>query len=327
MDQAAPKGGGAAHIDAIQLGGKAPSVMTGCRDIHIMKKVGRKDHDIIDAFDKEFDLKFTGLGNDKTLKLTARVEPEIISKTPFQFPYANLYKKIDETARFYTYNLKFSEGGQIPDTLQNNDPNKPFFKQYCRTGSGHPDGFTYGWVSNDDHNLYVKIDFTPDNTMDGDKDYAGVHIKTAKGLKTFTVSMKENDWGSPDFTYTSNAKYQHKVYTFTIPLREIDLSPSGGSQDVQMAIAAYGTASPARQRTKITAGSDHTVELKANGTLWAWGLEHLRSNRRRDHNRQVFTSSGRNGHGLDSNCSWAFSLDSVEIRRNAVGLGKYPRGR
>src|SRR5208283_5771197 len=54
---------------------------------------------------------------------------------------------------------------------------KPFFKEYCRTGSGHPNGFTYGRVRDDGKNLYVDLEFTPDNTLGGVKDYAAVHVK------------------------------------------------------------------------------------------------------------------------------------------------------
>ena len=79
---------------------------------------------------------------------------------------------------------------------------KPFFKEYSLTGSGHPSGFTYGWVAHDDKDLQVYLDFTSDNTMDGNKDYATVYAKTANGLKAFRVSMAEQKWGIPEFTYT-----------------------------------------------------------------------------------------------------------------------------
>ena len=265
------KGGGAAHIDAVILGGQSPSVMTGCREINILKKVGRKDHDVIDAFGKEFDFKFIKLGNDKTLRLTARVEPEIISKTPFQFPHANLYKKIDESSRFYTYNFKTPQIEQAHATPSEEDLGRPFFREYCKTGSGHPSAFTYGWVDHDDRNLYVRIDFTPDNTFDGNKDYAAVHVKTAKGLKSYKVSETENTWGSPKFSYTSKAKYQHKIYEFKIPLSDLGLSRSDEPEPIGLAFSAYGTASPPDNARIVETGDRHTLAIMADGTLWAWG--------------------------------------------------------
>ncbi|PLX15531.1 MAG: hypothetical protein C0599_16670, partial [Salinivirgaceae bacterium] len=115
----------------------------------------------------------------------------------------------------------------------------PFFKIYNKPGTGHPDAFTYGWVMNDDENLYVTIDFVPDNTIDGDKDYTKVFVKTNDGVKTYKLSVPEQQWGIPGFTYTENAVYQHKLYEFKIPLSEFD-----GEEQLELAFAAYGTAAP-----------------------------------------------------------------------------------
>ena len=169
--------------------------------------------------EKSIDLTFQPKGRTAMLRLTARVEPERISKTPFQFPSSNLFKEIDESSQFYTYTIIPPDPKRV-EGLSDSSGN-PFFKEYCRTGSGHPAGFTSGWVSNDDQNLYVRMDFTPDNTMDGDKDYAHVHVKTSHGLKSYKVSEAEKTWGSPDFVYTAEAKYQHKIYEFSIPLSEL----------------------------------------------------------------------------------------------------------
>ena len=139
------------------------------------------------------------------------MESTVISKTPFQFPTANLFKKMDANSKFYQYQIN------AENTLS------PIFKEYSLTGSGHPSGHTYGWVRNDDKNLYIKIDFTPDNTMDGDKDYAKVYVKTADGLREFKVSEAEKKWGKPDFAYTDKVPYQHKTYDFIIPLEELGI--------------------------------------------------------------------------------------------------------
>jgi hypothetical protein len=159
------RGGGAAHIDSVLLGGTPPVAVEDIRDG--LKKLSHKDFDVVDAFGKEILITFPEKSKDSILRLTARVESTTIGKTPFQFPIANLYKKMDANSAFYNYKMN------TENTLF------PIFKEYSLTGSGHPSGYTYGWVGNDDRNLYVKIDFTPDNTMDGDKDYAKVYVKTA----------------------------------------------------------------------------------------------------------------------------------------------------
>jgi hypothetical protein len=236
------KGGGAAHIDAVFLGGVPPSNITGSGEKLALKKLSKRDFDVLDAFEKSLELNFTGTHPDKTLKLTARIEPKTISKTPFQFPIANLFKSINKNSDFYTYTLKSNNGSSSEKNSKKAE--KPFFKVLCQTDSGHPDGFTYGWVRNDDKSLYVDLDFTPDNTKDGDKDYARVYVKTDAGFKAFKVSETQKKWGSPDFTYTDNVRYQHKKYHFEIPLKELGIEETREGNEVLLAFSAYGTASP-----------------------------------------------------------------------------------
>ena len=135
-----------------------------------------------------------------------------MSKTPFQFPMVNLFRPIDERAMFYSYKLTGASrrGTDLYEKL--------LFKEYCRAGSGHPNGFTYGWVGDDAENLYVRLEFTPDNTLGGERDYAAVHVKTESGIKTYKVSALKRKLGNSEFTYTDKVDYQHKVYQFKIPL-------------------------------------------------------------------------------------------------------------
>ena len=231
------KGGGAAHIDAALLGVAPPILVDGLENG--LKKLSKADFDVADAFGKEIIITFPENISDRRFSLTARVEGTVISKTPFQFPIDNLYKEIDTASRFYTYEINSRNGFS------------PIFKEFSPTGSGHPSGFTYGWVRNDDRNLYVKIDFTPDDTMDGDKDYAKVYVKTGKGLKEFKVSVPEEKWGKPHFTYTDKVTYQHKVYDFTIPFTELGIGDVKDGENLLLAFAAYGTATPGNRTQDI----------------------------------------------------------------------------
>lgn len=237
----AQRGGGAAHIDSVFLGEKPPAEVLGIENG--VKKLSKSDFDVIDAFHKNVDLIFAKCKKGGTLRLTARVEAAKISKEPFEFPEENLFKQVDSRSHFYTYkvNSKRDRMQLYDGKLDAMAYRAPFFKEYCLTGSGHPEGFTYGWVWNDKENLYVDMDFTPDDTMDGDKDYAKVFVNTPGGVREFKVSEAETKWGKPDFTYTDKVAYQHKVYKFKIPLTEI----AGGDvpQKLSLAFAAYGTAS------------------------------------------------------------------------------------
>lgn len=228
----AERGGGAAHIDAVSLGGLAPENIKGSDEILALRKIAERDCDVIDAFGRVIELEFPAAAEDKNLAITARIEGNEISSIPFQFPLENLFRSMDERASFYAYRL---------DT---GSSEKPFFMEFSPTGSGHPAGYTYGWVTNDENNLYVKIDFTPDNTVDGNKDYAKVYIMTPDGLRMFMISSSETRWGRVNFTYTDIVPYQHKVYDFAIPFGELGIRDAGGIRELQIAFAAYGTASP-----------------------------------------------------------------------------------
>jgi len=239
------KGGGAAHIDSVSLGGRPLEEVKGLQEVAALKKLSQKDHDVVNVSGETLELSFQASGEERTLKLVARVEGMSISATPFQFPLENLYRPMGVQSRFYKYHVNAEKGSlKIDGDLGEVLSTKPFFKEYSRTGSGHPSGFTYGWVRNDDENLYVAMDFTPDNTMDGSKDYAKVYAKTGNGLKEFKVSVPERSWGSPGFTYTDKVGYQHKVYEFKIPFSELGLKEREETQEMQLAFAAYGTASP-----------------------------------------------------------------------------------
>ena len=263
------KGGGAAHIDFVSLGGLPPLIINNKGNALELKKLSRTDFDVIDSFRKTLEFTFAANGKDKTLCLKARIEPENISKVPFQFPIQNLFKEVTRNSEFYSYKLSIPGEGHPPKN-QSTTIKKPFFKLLCRTGSGHPSGFTYGYVRNDEKNLRVEIDFTPDNTRDGNKDYAELHAKTITGLKTFRVSESALKWGKPDFTYTDRVSYQHKVYHFEIPLEAIDVQKKENGGEIFLAFSAYGTASPAN-RVQVAGGFRHTLAIKSDGTLWAWG--------------------------------------------------------
>ncbi len=237
------KGGGASHIDSVFLGGKPPVKVDGIENG--LRKLSRKDFDVIDSHDKSIKISFNNNIKDYTLSLTARIEPQVISKTPFRFPVINTYKPVTDKSEFYKYSLNSNRGKcSLDGNLNEIKKFEPFFKEYSISGTGHPSNYTYGWVYNDDKNLYVAIDFTGDNTRDGEKDYAEVHIKTDEGIKNFRVSEVDRLWGKPGFVYTERADYQHKAYEFKIPLKEIFSDDKNKSNEIQIAFSTYGTEAP-----------------------------------------------------------------------------------
>jgi hypothetical protein len=232
--------GGNAHLDAVLLGGMQPIKVTG-EDI-FPKKLSNQDFDVITLEKKGIELIFPQGQKDRTLEISARIEAAVISQTPFLFPVQHGDYVINKNSSFYTY--KVSSDGKTPELngiLSTLSAEEPFFKQMCLPGSGHPSGFMYGWVLNDRENLYVAIDATSDNTLDGDKDYAKVYVKTAEGIQEFKQSVPDTKWGSPSFIYTDRVAYQHKAYEFVIPLAELGISDVNKVQDIPLAFEVYGT--------------------------------------------------------------------------------------
>ncbi|HWR54970.1 MAG TPA: S-layer homology domain-containing protein, partial [Negativicutes bacterium] len=256
--------GGASHLDAALLGGAAPIAVSGGGDTGVFK-LSAKDNDLIGISADGVTLTFAAGAPSPVLTVSARIESENITKEPFLFPDRNLFRLMDEGSHFYTYTLDSSRGSLLLDgEIGEVDGREPFFKEYCVTGTGHPSGYTYGWVMNDDENLYVVLDFTPDNTLDGDKDYAKVYVNTDEGLKEFKISVPETTWGVPGFTYTDRVNYQHKVYEFAISLSEIGVAPGG---TLQLAFAAYGTAAPGAYDSELIYDADNERFLAA---YWRW---------------------------------------------------------
>ncbi|MCK5808652.1 right-handed parallel beta-helix repeat-containing protein [bacterium] len=208
-------GGGASHIDMVSLEGRTPqgNSLLSSRDKALYHVKG------------ETLLHFNKAG--RVFEMSARIEPEKILPFAFDFPKINQFKKIKHNSSFYRYKMNAKKP-------------TPLFSEKTVPGSGHPVGNTIGYVWNDAKNLYVKVDFTPDNTMDGGKDYTSVHIRQNSSVKTFTMSADDTSWGLPKFQKSPNADYPHKVYDYKIPLSEISVNDN----KIEMAFSAYGTAAP-----------------------------------------------------------------------------------
>ena len=235
------EGGEAAHLDCAFLGGEAPQSVN-CNDEVLLGKLSKKDLDLITVVPEGIELVFPENRDNDILSFTGRIEGERITKEPFKFPSENTYKEINESSEFYSYKLNSASRKLTVDgSLEEVEDLEPLFAELCVPGTGHPEGYTYGWVMNDAEYLYAVVDFTPDNTMDGDKDYAKLYAKTDAGIKEFKVSVPENAWGQPAFIYNDKVEYQHKIYEFKIPLSEFG---DDGSDTLSLAFSAYGTAAP-----------------------------------------------------------------------------------
>lgn len=222
-------GGTAAQLDSVALDGAAPRAVEGSSDALAVRKLAASDDDVTAVFGDAVVLTFAEPGS--LIEIRARIQGDLSGFLPFEYPLQNLCKPVTDASAFYTYRLNAAR--TIDQAAE------PFAREFTTPSTGHPDGYTYVWVANDAEGLLVTLDFTSDNTMDGDEDYATVHVKTPDGVKSFTVTASDGTWGEVAFTYTDKVSYQHKLYTFAIPWSEVGGRPS---DEVEMAFTAYGTA-------------------------------------------------------------------------------------
>jgi hypothetical protein len=233
-------GGGAAQIDRVLLGRTPPSGVLGASEADAVALAAAHDDDVLDASGKTIELVFPPRTRGTTLVLAARIEPVVNEGDPFAFPRADQSRPLTPDSAFYTY--RPTTAGSKPPWPSGLDPSKALFAEFCRPTTGHPDGTTYGWVTNDRDTLYAEVEFTPDNTCDGDKDFSTLTVERDGTLKEFKVSEDQTRWGFPSFLSTPRASYHHKLYTFAIPFAELGVTDAREAGELKLAFHAYGTA-------------------------------------------------------------------------------------
>jgi hypothetical protein len=233
-------GGGAAHIDEIRLGDTPPSRVAGAADSDAVALVTRRDNDLVDTFGRTLDVSFPASQSSGVLRVWARVEGPVVEGRPFAFPRDDTFRPVTLASSFYTY---VPATRTVPPSWPEGlDPAKALFAERCTPTTGHPDGVTYGWVANDRTHLYAAVEFTPDNTRDGDKDWSAVWVKRGDELREFRVSEADTRWGRPSFEATKRAVYRHKLYTFAIPFSALGVRTAREAGPLELAFNAYGTA-------------------------------------------------------------------------------------
>ncbi len=253
-------GGGKAHLDSISIDGVNPLTVSDLVGSHTGKVVST-DHDVIEVGERGLTFEFSkrqieSVHSDLILTFNGRIESEVIGQIPFVYPRSNGVKNIGTGSDFYEYRWDSMIGTNALDGDIGKYMHRPtLFKVKDRPVSGHPEGFTYGWLENDENYLYATLDFTPDNTLDGENDYSTMYVKTKSGVKPFKITALDQTWGLASFVRTSNAAYQHKLYEFRIPKDELGLNEG---EPLYLAFTAYGTASmaPGTYETDIAYDND-----------------------------------------------------------------------
>ncbi len=233
------RGGGAAQIDRVTLGDVPPVRVAGAAEADAVALAARRDNDVLDASRRTIEVAFPGKSHDAALRLAARIEPVVNEGGPLAYPPANLLQPVTPASAFYTYRpVPDGRAPAWPDAL---DASRALFAERCLPTSGHPDGITYGWVANDRDTLYAEVEFTSDNTCDGNKDWSSVTVLREGKVREFRVSEDQTRWGRPSFLATERAPYHHKLYAFAIPFSELGIRTAKEAGELKLAFNAYGT--------------------------------------------------------------------------------------
>jgi subtilase family serine protease/Tol biopolymer transport system component/fibronectin type 3 domain-containing protein len=229
----------AAHVDhvALEAGGlvfnAASATDTGSGN-DLLTQVVNADHEVQDLHESEMEVHWKGVPPaNATLVLVAR-EEQLSNRNAIPFSYP------ENSNHNYSYTLDGSGSYKIDGMVTGEDRlSAPLFDVFSKPGTGHPPARVYGYLSSDDSYLYGALDFTVDNTIDGEKDWASLWARTASGWREFRVTASDTQWGVAGFTHTGKVRYRHKYYEFKIPLNELGAS-LGDTLDVRF--QAYGTA-------------------------------------------------------------------------------------
>lgn len=223
------------------------------RGIDVLDAVRFPDNEVLDLYEQEMEVQWNNISKEQKIILALNAREEELSKLktlPFSYPI-----KEGET---YKHQITESNGLVYDGQLTNADKfSQPLFKQFTRPDTGHPPGTVYGYAKSDTQYLYGALDFTVDNTMDGDLDWASMLIKTVNGWKEHKVNVQDNTYGKVLFGKTPNVPYTHKYYEFRIPLEELGIKVG---ETAEITFKAYGTAA-------IVVGDSTAIELSRWGEI------------------------------------------------------------
>ena len=196
--------------------------------VSILEDVLELDHNVVIAHEQEIEASWdvpAGYGG-VTVYLTAN---EYGHGLPFQFP---------ETG-YATYEIGSNTGSiDVDGSITETDGTIPLYSPYWQPSSGHPDGYTYIYVCDDEQYVYFSLDVTIDNTNEFGEDWAEIRILQPDGSEqAFRIDDFDNTWGESGFGLTSKVSYKHQTCEFAIPKSILE------DENIEFNLAYYGTAS------------------------------------------------------------------------------------
>ena|GEM_PF-5264793 len=247
------------------------------------------DHNVIIAHDKEI---------------------EISWDIPESCGEAKLYLTANEYGRrepFYTDPMHY-EIGENTGTLEvdgllteTDGMATPIYSLFWEPRTGHPDGYTYIYASDDAENVYISLDITMDNTDEFGEDW----VELVVGEKTFRIDDYNDEYGTCGFGYTGMVAYKHQTCEFSIPKSEFE-------GDFDFALSYYGTGATSYGGIVLDDSHQNTVtdNILYDNYL---GIDFYHSDRNtlsgniinRTKNEGIFLQSSHNNTFTDDTVEWS----------------------
>lgn len=256
----------AAHVDRVRLrvgpaGAERNLLPTGVAGpgADALDKLLRSDREVLDLHEKSMEVVWSApqreAGEPVRLALLAR--EEVLSNrrmVPFSYPAGD---------GSIAYRIAEGSTGLAVDGRQTaaDDLGEPALTEWSRPDTGHPAAAVVAWVKNDATHLYAALDFTVDNTEDGERDWAALQVETPEGWRDLRVTAADRSQGVVGFTRTGRVPWAHKYYEFKVSLAEIGARPG---EVLRLRFQAYGTAALSAEATTF-------LPLYGNRPLWLPG--------------------------------------------------------
>ena len=219
----------------------------------VLADILKIDRNVIVVHEQEVEIswKIPAGCDEATLYLTAN---EYGDGFPFEHPWHS----------YLSYEMGSNPGSIVVDgCINETDGAIPFSSPYWEPTSGHPDGYTYIYISDDDENVYFTLDVTSDNTCEVGKDWAEIAVLAPDGTEqVFRIDDFDDTWGQWTFGITSKVSYKHKSCEFAIPKAIV------GDDDIEFKLRYYGTVSISSfiivEKQTIPYSSDQTFEFSTD---------------------------------------------------------------
>jgi hypothetical protein len=187
----------------------------------ILSDILEIDQNVIIAHEKEIEISWDiPLGcNEAILSLTANAYG---TADPFIFsPESTI--RIEELNK-----AEINVDGAIDEVDEKLEPS---FSPFWEPVTGHPDAYTYIYLTQDEENIYFSLDVTMDNTDELGEDWTSITI----GQNTYKVDDFNDTYGKCAFGTTGKVTYKHQTCEIRIPKNEI------GSDEFNFTLEYYGT--------------------------------------------------------------------------------------